>query len=236
MNMTLLEKVLSLCSTNSIAYIACMLVGLVLLVNIFHVYAFSFRSRQKVAGPKAFPIVSNLLSILLKPCQVVDIENIKNFGHIYGVFEGTALALVVADLSLLKQIMIKDFHVFTDRRPRTAHKVFKHFLTNLTQDEWRRSRSTLTPTFTSGKIKAMFSLMQDSCKKLEVALKCKASLGEEVELKSLYGCYTLDVIAKCCFTTETNAFNDPNDAFLRNARDFRTGHGGKCNSFSCRWL
>lgn len=62
--------------------------------------------------------------------------------------------------------------------------------------------------------------MIDCSKNLEAALASKAKDGQEVDLKHLYGCYTMDVIAKCCFAMDTNAFKDPTNLFVKNASAF----------------
>lgn len=42
----------------------------------------------------------------------------------------------------------------------------------------------------------------------------------EINFRHLAGCYSMDVIAKCCFATETNSFDDPNQVFVTFARKF----------------
>ena len=41
-----------------------------------------------------------------------------------------------------------------------SNKVFSEVLTSLSGDRWRQMRSTLSPVFTSGKLKAMNGMMQ----------------------------------------------------------------------------
>ena len=42
----------------------------------------------------------------------------------------------------------------------------------------------------------------------------------ELDMRHLAGCYSMDVIAKCCFGTDTNSFNDPNNVFVTQAHKF----------------
>ncbi|RWS29416.1 cytochrome P450-like protein 4, partial [Leptotrombidium deliense] len=37
----------------------------------------------------------------------------------------------------------------------------------------------------------------------------------DIDLKELWGCYTLDVIAKCCFAIDINSYKDPNNIFVQ---------------------
>lgn len=192
------------------------------LIYSYYANKFTFWSSRGVDGPRPLPLLGNLLEMLFKSQFELDMKRIEQYGQIYGIYEGASPIITIADPVILKQIMVKDFHMFPDRRPiMTSNEIFKYFLTSIRGNEWRHSRSTLTPTFTSGKIKAMYPLMADCSSKLIDALASKS--GQEVDLKYMYGCYTLDVIAKCCFAMDTNSFLDPNNVFLKNAVAFFKG-------------
>ena len=79
----------------------------------------------------------------------------------YGPFSG--MQLVVRDLELAKNIMIKDFDHFVDRREvgisRKANKYFMDMLTVLEGNKWKMMRNILSPVFTSGKLKTMMPIV-----------------------------------------------------------------------------
>lgn len=77
---------------------------------------------------------------------------------------GKTPTITVADPDLLKHIMVKDFPHFQDR-PRRLYKmtqspinkgVFFHY-----GSHWKRIRSILTPTFSTGKLKMVRSQTKD---------------------------------------------------------------------------
>lgn len=109
--------------------------------------------------------------------------------------------------------MVKDFHIFTNRRPvKTTHPIMSKFLSSLVGEEWKRVRSIVTPTFTGTKMKQIFHTMKDSSNDMLDQLEdAAARQNGEVDLKKLYGDYTMNVIAKCAFATE------PNNVFVKNA-------------------
>lgn len=96
--------------------------------------------------------------------------------------------------------------VFINRRAvKTTHPVMSKFLSSLEDNEWKRVRSITTPTFTSGKLKILLPIMQSaSCKMLKTLGKL-ADSNQEVDLKRLYGTYTMNVIANSAFATKPDA-------------------------------
>lgn len=139
--------------------------------------------------------------------------------------------LVIGDPDMLKDILVRDWHVFADRQHgrKSGNPIIDSFLTALSGNEWKRMRSVMSPTFTSGKMKSMFTIMNDCCHLMVDNIKQKIDhlpahdQGKlELDMRHLSGCYSMDVIAKCCFATDTNSFNDPNQIFVTQARNFMT--------------
>lgn len=126
----------------------------------------------------------------------------------YGMF---IPSFIVTDLELVKQITVKEFNIFTDRgmfvneekEPLTAH------LFSLEGEKWRFLRNKLSPVFTSGKIKIMFTTISDKGTNLVRAIEKASSLGS-VEVKDMSNRFTIDVISTCAFGMETNTLNNEN--------------------------
>ncbi len=78
----------------------------------------------------------------------------------------------------------------------------------------------ISPTFSSGKMRKMYPLIEDCVQRLETAIIKKAtdsSGNNEIELKKFMGNLTMDVIALCAFGTKIDTHNDPNNQFIKNA-------------------
>jgi len=86
-------------------------------------------------------------------------------------------------------------------------------------DEWKRLRSIASPTFTSGKMKKMYPLIKECSKDCMENLESHAIEGKDANMKDIHGNFTMDVIAKCAFATNTNAHKDPNNPFVANAKE-----------------
>ncbi len=79
----------------------------------------------------------------------------------YGIFFFRSPILIVQDVELLKNILVKDFDYFVDRNPANVLSAFKKTgtrsdeiwskqMSSASGDEWKDIRATFSPIFTSG--------------------------------------------------------------------------------------
>ncbi|KAG8199014.1 hypothetical protein JTE90_001809 [Oedothorax gibbosus] len=146
---------------------------------------------------------------------------IKEYGNVFGYFIGGVPYVVVNDLDLLKQVFVKDFHVFSNR-PEMVLDVspLNKTLLALKDKRWKEVRSILTPTFSSGKIKLMTSIVD---KKVDVTVSVVSKRADKNEMFDIYELIqglTLDVIADCALAMKTHCQENPKDIFLIAVRDF----------------
>lgn len=171
---------------------------------VYYTQKYNFFSKQGIPGPTPLPIFGNALDFFIHLIPDLEMKNYKRYGKLFGSFEMSLPLLNISDPEVIKNIMVRDFGHFVDRRDRPSHYLTKHFLTALKGDEWRNARHTITPTFTSGKMKMMMSLMTECVDELMKSLGKKADSREDVNVKDTFGFYTMDVVAKCAFATTTN--------------------------------
>ncbi len=79
-------------------------------------------------------------------------------------------------------------------------------------------RKILSPTFTSGKLKAMLEPMGDVADKTMIRMEQLSKEGKEVPMKATFQCLALDTICKCAFGMETNANEDPENELIKTGR------------------
>lgn len=89
----------------------------------------------------------------------------------------------------------------------------------LSGHEWRNLRVTLTPTFTSGKMKMMFPTIIDVGKQLQILLKDEVN-KDESEVKDILARFTIDVIASVAFGIEANSLKNPKVEFRTITEEF----------------
>lgn len=133
----------------------------------------------------------------------------------YGIIEFRSPVLVVKDPELVKKVMVKDFQYFVDRpifMGNPKEYMMLHLL-NLTGQEWKDMRAKLTPTFSSGKMKLMFELMERLSEKLKEKLENESIDGQTIDAKNILSRFTMEIIASCAFGIETNSLNEKNTEF-----------------------
>lgn len=143
-------------------------------------------------------------------------ETMKGKGPFCGLFFYVQAAVLALDLDFVKKVLIKDFHHFHDRGmyynektdPLTGH------LFNLEGEKWTKLRAKLTPTFTTGKIKQMFSSVETIGQELVKALSNELDNDSSIEMKDFLARYGTDVIGTCAFGLNCNCLADP-DAPVR---------------------
>lgn len=139
-----------------------------------------------------------------------------------GLFATIRPVLLVCDLELIRSILIKDFQYFVNRGTYSDEKndPLSAHLFNVDDEKWRNLRVKLSPTFTSGKLKAMFSTLLDCGMPLQRYIDKSAAKGETIELRELSARYTTDVIASVAFGVDINCIDNPDTAFRKFGRQF----------------
>lgn len=111
---------------------------------------------------------------------------------------------------LIKQILVKDFSYFVNRG--TSHdpaEILSMSLFNIEDDDWRKMRTILTPTFTSSKM--MFETIMEKVVILDRVVDAKC--GFECDISSILARFTTDVITSCGFGIECPFRNAGKKAF-----------------------
>lgn len=181
---------------------------------------FDYFSSQGIPGPKPIPFVGNLWGLWKKNMIENDMKMVKEFGKVFGTFDGTVPNLWVHDTELIKSIFIKDFDHFINRRPSYLEdkKVFRKML-GVVEDstEWKEIRSVVSPSFTSGNIKRYSVQMKECADKLCTNLKSLASDQGKMILREELNKVSMDIIAKCSFGLNIPDLNAKDNLFMEKA-------------------
>ncbi|KAK7476962.1 hypothetical protein BaRGS_00031821, partial [Batillaria attramentaria] len=141
----------------------------------------------------------------------------KQYGKTYGFYRNDRSSIVTSDLELVKDVMVKNFQAFPNRRRILVlnYKPYSETLLLLRDDHWKFVRSRLSPVFSSGKLKKMVPAIKRSCRNLVKHVAEKAASKEDVDLKILCQTYTMDVMAGTAFGIELDSLAYPDHPFVK---------------------
>ncbi|CAK9302785.1 unnamed protein product [Gordionus sp. m RMFG-2023] len=182
--------------------------------------------------PFSLPFFGTILWIYFKglKCQI---DWNRKYGQFYAVAQGQTLVLVISNPNYLKEILVKSFSNFSNRRIIPIPNKYLDKSVFMTRDEeWRLERRLILPTFTSHKMKHnMFPLISRCASRMIDHLKDSINSDLNpihnknddqeivvVDTKDIFGCYTMDVIASTAFGLDLDSHKENNHAFVRNAK------------------
>jgi cytochrome P450 len=188
--------------------------ALVLAAHFYYKNAFKFWKQRGIDGPPALPFVGNFGKLLMD--REAPEKWMREHGKIYGIYEGTRPVLVISDPELMGQICIKDFNKFPNHPTVELNSELSNsFVFGSKDDHWRHMRAILSPTFTSGKMRRMFKLLDICTNTMLEAMDERLKSGPIVHLKDLFNLYTMDAIASCCYGLRLASYK--NEASLATA-------------------
>lgn len=165
------------------------------------------------------PVVKAEKSFGLTIYELYKQTSAKPFMGIYLFFRP---ALLINDLTLVKNVLNDEFQHFHDRGvySNVKHDPLSGGLFQLNGREWRNLRNKMTPAFSSAKLKNMFKTFHDIGIELEQFITEKAYDGCELEMKDLLSRYTVDIVASTIFGFNVNTIRNPQHKFRDIGKSF----------------
>ncbi|XP_017889240.1 cytochrome P450 6k1-like, partial [Ceratina calcarata] len=182
---------------------------------------FTYWKRNNIPTAKGwYPIVGHMLPALTmqKAPGVLVQEMYQQYKDcsMVGFYKGLVPALVVRDPNLVKSVMqtnfssfpINSFQILEEVDPLLAQNTFVAH-----GEKWLNGRKRLTYAFTSGKLKIIFVVVAEVCKKFQDYLERRLSSNDkyEVDLKYLFSKFTGEVTANASAGIEGRCFEDVDD-------------------------
>ncbi|CAD6208146.1 GSCOCT00010402001.2-RA-CDS [Cotesia congregata] len=195
---------------------------LIIFLVIYYYYFinnWNYWSSQDVVGPKPSIPFGTVGDIVIGKhnlgTYLQEIYTTYKKSKLVGVYRLRKPILIVNDLDLIKDVLIKDFSKFADRgrEIHDKHEALAVNLFNLEPQRWRPLRSKLTPMFTSVKLKDMFYLLVQCADQMETYLD-KFENGQ-VDMREIATRFTTDVIGVCVFGLQANALAEEDSLFRK---------------------
>lgn len=203
----------------------------VLALLVYKYYDEKYKFWKHLNVPYLTPSIpfGNLDNFVLKKCQPAGIQlanfykRLKGEGHRFGGIYvlGTPIFIPV-DPDLIKNILAKDFTHFDTKnffvnerdQPISGNLFF------IGGEKWKNMRVKMTPTFTSGKMKLMLSILLDCHKPMLEHLEACCKNKQALDIKETAARFTTDIIGSAAFGIECNSFKNADPEFRRMGRMF----------------
>nr|XP_003229614.2 PREDICTED: cytochrome P450 3A9 [Anolis carolinensis] len=188
------------------------------LLMLYGIWPYGVFKKLGVPGPTPLPFIGTALAYRNGILQF-DKACFKKYGKVWGFYDGRTPVLAVTDPAVIKAVLVKEcYTVFTNRRKFGPTGKLEKAVSLAEDDTWKRIRTVLSPTFTSGKLKEMLPIIQHYAEILIKNFSEKADKGETVDIKDVLGPYSMDVVASSSFGVNINSMNNPQDPFVKQAK------------------
>ncbi|XP_075831496.1 cytochrome P450 3A13-like [Microtus pennsylvanicus] len=188
------------------------------LLYLYGTYTHGTFKNLGISGPKPLPFVGNVLAYR-NGFWEFDRQCHEKYGKIWGFYEGRQPVLAIMDPEMIKSVLIKEcYSTFTNRRVLGPIGFLKKAITLSENEEWKRLRTLLSPTFTSGKLKEMFPIINQFADLLVRNMRHGVENGNPINTKDIFGAYSMDVITGTSFGVNVDSLNNPQNPFVQKVK------------------
>ena len=129
---------------------------------------------------------------------------------------GIKPVMVTEDLEVIQSVLVKNFDSFMNNHltPIKLKKIHESMIVNLCDEEWRRVRRIMSPTFSSKKLRMMSPLIQESSERLKNKMAGVSDTNSTVDVWKWFGMFTMEVTLATAFGRDISLeSNEKNDLF-----------------------
>lgn len=148
-------------------------------------------------------------------------NKLKGKSKFAGIYVFTTPVVLAVDLDFIKSIQIKDFRHFQDRGfyynerddPLSAH------LFAICGTAWKDLRAALSPTFTSGKMKNFFHVIEGVANDVELYINDVVGNDRiKINITETMSRFITDVIVNCVFGIQCHSIREKENVFAKYGR------------------
>lgn len=172
--------------------------------------------RYGIPGPEPSLFFGNWKQLKEDRLKIMD-DWIREYGKVFGFYEGEVPKVVISDLDMIKECFVKQAHIFRDRMPLLIEvEPINSSLLALQGNEWKRVRTILNPSFSVAKMKLMSQVM-NACGNTLVKVISEHISAERsvVNITKLSQGLSMDVITKCALAWQVDCQDNPRDPILQ---------------------
>lgn len=200
-------------------FLSLILLFIVYLLYYYFTRNFNYWKNRNVPGPTPVPFFGNLMESALRRTHISSV--LKNIYEQYpeekvvGIYRMTTPCLVLRDLDVIKNVLIKDFDFFIDRGVEFSKEGLGANLFHSDGETWKALRSRFSPIFTTSKLKDMTYLLTERADKFLDYVQSICEDKQEQEVHTLVQEYTIAAIAAVGFGLDADKFSNDMKKLLR---------------------
>ncbi|XP_060116484.1 cytochrome P450 3A9-like [Heteronotia binoei] len=188
------------------------------LVMLYGIWPYGVFRKLGIPGPTPIPFLGTVLNYR-HGFVTFDSECHKKYGKIWGIYDGRQPVLGVLDPTIIKAVLVKECYTnFTNRRRVDLVGMLDQAVSIAKDEQWKRIRTVLSPTFTSGKLKEMFPIIKQYGEVLVQNVQKKMERDEPINAKEVFGAYSMDVVTSTSFGVNIDSMNNPQDPFVKEVK------------------
>ncbi|XP_054850804.1 cytochrome P450 3A24-like isoform X2 [Eublepharis macularius] len=187
---------------------------------LYGIWPYNFFKKLGVPGPQPLPFIGTFHEYR-KGILQFDQECYLKYGKMWGIFDGRQPVMAILDPALIKTILVKEFYTyFTNRRDFGLKGELENSIIVARDEHWKRIRTVLSPSFTSGRLKEMLPIINHYGEVLVKNVQKKVDSEESIDMKDIFGAYSMDVITSTSFSINVDSMNNPDDPFVMHIKEF----------------
>ncbi|XP_062247648.1 cytochrome P450 3A27-like [Platichthys flesus] len=194
-----------------------LIVFVITLIAVYGYAPYGVFKKLGIRGPKPLPFIGTFLEY--RKGLNFDMGCFKKYGRIWGFYDGRQPLLAIMDTAMIKTVLVKEcYSVFTNRQDLGLNGPLRDAVSMVKDEKWKRIRNVLSPSFTSGRLKEMYTIMFKHSTNLIESLHKKVGADEVIDVKEVFGPYSMDVVTSTAFSVDIDSINHPSDPFVTNIK------------------
>uniref|UniRef100_A0A673ALY8 unspecific monooxygenase n=1 Tax=Sphaeramia orbicularis TaxID=375764 RepID=A0A673ALY8_9TELE len=184
---------------------------------------YGFFKKIGIQGPKPWPFIGTFMEYK-DGIHNFDTKCFQKYGRVWGLYDGRQPVMAVMDTTMIKTILVKEcYSVFTNRRDFGLNGPLADAVSIVEDEEWKRIRSVLSPSFTSGRLKEvhMSYYWMYIIRSFFTDIKNNIKIYQNVIFAfpcRVFGPYSMDVVTSTAFSVDVDSINQPSDPFVTNIK------------------
>uniref|UniRef100_A0A8D0P219 unspecific monooxygenase n=1 Tax=Sus scrofa TaxID=9823 RepID=A0A8D0P219_PIG len=163
-----------------------------------------------IPRPRPLPYFGNVLAYR-KGMWNFDNKCLKEYGKMWGFFDGQQPVLAITDPDMIKTVLVKESYlVFTNWRYFGPLGIMKNSMCLAVDEQWKRIRTLLSPTFTISAFTSGWCLFYALVRNL----RKETEKGKPINVKDIFGAYSLDMTTGTSFGVKIDSLNNPQHPFV----------------------